>query len=315
MAATVMDVHYLRLVLHSQSDGVLLEKDRPETAANFPQVDEFHDLLQLMAARGTCKVRLTGDDPGRRKDLAGLIGFLTGFEGIGEIALTTSGTDLQGRISDLWRTGLRSINFNLDTLKPERYAQMTGHDGFASVWGALQESLRAGLRVKLNCVLQADANLDEIDTFVGLTKEWPLEVRFLESNAATDRMAPPESFVPTTEALALIKPAMLHRESEPFAGPAMRFEIPGHIGGVGFISNVTDHFCGECNRLALTDRGELASCIFGRGVSLLRLLRSPGGIESVDAFVDRVVRRKVSLAARMSGWEMSSTSSVAAGLA
>ena len=89
----------------------------------------------------------------------------------------------------------------------------------------------------------------------------------------------------------------------PFAGPALRFEVPGHIGGLGFIANVTDHFCADCNRLTLTDRADLASCIFGRGIHLLRLLRSTGGIESVDALIDRVVRRKMSLGARLNGWD------------
>lgn len=315
MAVTGMDVHYLRFYLHDDSDGILMASKRPESAPDLPGVEELHDLFQLMAARGTCKVRLTGEDPGRRGDLAELIAFVAGFEGVSEVALTTSGANLRGRMSDLWRTGLRSINFNLDTLRPERYAILTGHDGYGAVWGALEEALQNGLRVKINCVLQADANLDEVDAFVALTKEWPLEVRFLESNASADRLAPPETFVPTTEALALVKPQLQHREPEPFAGPALRFEIPGHIGGVGFISNVTDHFCADCNRLLLTDRGELASCIFGRGVSLVRLLRSQGGIESVDAFVDRVVRRKVSLAARMSGYEMTGASALAAGSA
>ena len=75
---------------------------------------------------------------------------------------------------------------------------------------------------------------------------------------------------------------------------------------------MTDHFCGDCTRLAITDRGEIASCIFGRGMNLMRLLRSPGAVDSVDAFVDRVVRRKTSLSARLSGWEAPDRAVVAA---
>jgi cyclic pyranopterin phosphate synthase len=299
-----MDVHYLRFVLHADTDGILLSKKRPEPVRrDLPELEELHELLQLFAARGACKVRLMGDDPAKRTDLLELVATMRGIEGVGEVALTTRGHGLEGRIPDLARAGLRSINLNLDTLRAERYEALVGQDGHAGVLRALDESLAAGLRVKINCVLQAGVNLDEVDAFVGLTRERPIEVRFVEWDATTDRIPPPEAFVPTADALALVKPSLLHREPEPFAGPAIRFEIPGHAGGLAFIPNVTDHFCADCNRLVFTDHGELASCIFGRGANLLRLLRSSGAIESVDAYIDRVVRRKVMLAARMSGWD------------
>ncbi len=304
MASPGMDIHYLRFVLHQDTDGILLSKKRPATVGKeIPQAEEMHDLLQLMVARGTCKVRLTGDDPGSRGDLLEVVALVSGFSGIGEVALTTSGLGLTGRVAELARAGLRSINFNLDTLRPERYRELTGGGDLATARSAMQESLACGLRTKVNCVLQKGVNLDELDNFVGLTKDQPIEARFIEWNASTDRVAPPEAFVSTVETLALIKPPMVHREPEPFGGPALRFEIPGHAGGVGFIANMTDHFCGDCARLAITDHGEIASCIFGRGMNLMRLLRSPGALDSVDAFVDRVVRRKTSLSARLSGWE------------
>jgi cyclic pyranopterin phosphate synthase len=308
-----MDVSYLRLFLHGETDGILMAKRRPANLAlELPEPAELRDLLQLLADRGACKIRLSGDDPVLREDLHELVALIAGIAGITEVALTTRGIGLQGRVADLARAGLRSVNFDLDTLKPDRYMRLTGTDAFEGVWGALQESLGAGLRVKVNCVLQEGLNVDEIDDFVSLTADQPVEVRFIEWNSAVDRVAPAAEFVPTREALALVKPPLLHREPEPFSGPALRFEAPGHMACIGFIPNLTEHFCGECDRVGMTDFGEIVSCIFGRGLNLLRLLRSPGSIESVDAFVDRVLRRKTSLAAKISGWDAPSPPVIAA---
>jgi molybdenum cofactor biosynthesis enzyme MoaA len=211
-----MDVHYLRFVLHDDTDGILTAKKRENgSASDIPQADEIRDLLQLMAARGACKIRLTGDDPARRSDLCEVISLVSDIPGVAEIAMTTGGGALAGRVRDFARAGLRSINFDLDTLKAERYVQITGRDELPQVRAAMQEALDLGLRVKVNCMLQTGLNVDEIDAFVALTKDQLIEVRFIEWNTAADRIAPPEAFVPTTEAMARIKPPLASRNPSP----------------------------------------------------------------------------------------------------
>jgi len=304
MSIPLMDVSYIRFMLHGETDQILLSKKRPPSLTlDVPSPKELEELLGLMVARGTCKVRLAGDDPVLREDLPELVALVARLDGVVEVALTTRGIGMAGRVKDLSAAGLRSVNFHLDTLKPDRYAALNGVDEFESVWTAMQESLAAGLRVKVNCVLQEQFNADEIDSFVALTADQPIDVRFVEWNASIDRVAPPEHFVPTWEAIGAIKSPLRQRDPDPFGGPAVRYEIPGHLGGIGFIANLTEHLCADCDRIGLTDLGEISSCVFGRGLSLLRLLRSPGSVASADAFIDRVLKRKASLASKLSGWE------------
>ncbi len=304
MITSPAEVGYLRFVLHGKTDGILMATERPTGVMHpVPETQEIRELLNVFAERGVRKVRLVGDDPGVREDLPEVIRMLAGMERISEVAMTTRGPGLAGRMTEIAEAGLCTINFDLDTLRPERYAQITGRDGFREVWRAVQGALAAGLQVKLNTVLQKEVNDDEIDAFVELTADQPIEVRFVEWNACTDRVAPPERFVPTWEAMAAVKPPLSLKETGPLSGPALVFEIEGHLGSIGFIPNVTEHFCSHCNRMGLTDYGEVVSCIFGRGLSLVRHLRAPGGLASVEAFVDRVWRRKTTLAAKLAGWE------------
>jgi cyclic pyranopterin phosphate synthase len=304
MNTPIGELGYLRFVLHGETDGILLSQQRPVSLAiDVPETREIRELLRIMAARGARKIRLVGEDPALREDLADLVSLVAGVPDVNEVALTTRGRGMAGRVEALFANGLRTVNIDLDTLRPERYEQINGRDGFGEVWEVMQQGLKVGMNVKLNTVLQRGINTDEIDAFIDLTVKHPIEVRFIEWNACADRIAPPDRFVPTWEAMAAVKPPLTPREPERYGGPAMRFGLPGHKGVVGFIPNVTEHFCAQCNRLGLTDYGEIVSCVFGRGLNLVRHLRSAGGAVAVDAFVDRVWRRKATLAAKLSGWE------------
>jgi len=298
------EIGYLRFVLHGETDGILLSEQRPASlAVDVPETREIRELLRIMAQRGARKIRLAGDDPALREDLADLVSLAASVPEVTEVALTTRGRGMAGRVETLFANGLRTLNVDLDTLRPERYQQMNGGDGFDEVWGIVQQALKVGMNVKLNTVLQRGVNTDEIDAFVDLTVKHPIEVRFIEWNACADRIAPPDRFVPTWDAMAAVKPPLTPKEPDRYGGPALRFGLPGHKGTVGFMPNVTEHFCAQCNRLGLTDYGEIVSCVFGRGLSLVRHLRSAGGVAAVETFVDRVWRRKATLAAKLSGWE------------
>lgn len=303
MAATSADVSYLRFVLHKETDGVLMARKRTgPRGATVPEARELRALLRLMVEHGIEKVRLMGDDPAERADLAELISLIAGVEGIREVAMSTAGLGLNERVADLAQRGLQVVSYHIDTLKPERFLQITGRDACAEIWSTIEQSLASGLKVKMNVVLQRGVNDDEIDDFVNLTRERPIQVRFVEWNSCIERVAPPESFISTHEAMSAIKPPLIPRKPRPIDGPAMIYDIPTHAGSVGFVPNITEHFCGACNRIGLTDYGEITSCLFGRGLSLVRHLRSPNGPSSVSDFIERVLRRKVLLSARLEGY-------------
>jgi GTP 3',8-cyclase len=303
MAVTPADVSYLRLMLHKDTDGILMARKRTgPRCATIPEVRELRTLLRLLVEHGIEKIRLTGEEPAERADLSELVGLVASVDGVREVALTTAGIGLSERIAELGQRGLEVINFHLDTLKPERYAQITGKDAFAEVWSAVEQSLVAGLTVKFNVVLQRGVNDDEIDDLVTLTRERAIHLRFVEWNAQLERVAQPESFISVHEIMSAVKPPLIPRRPRNIDGPALVYDIPAHLGSVGFIPNITEHFCGACNRIGLTDHGEIMSCLFGRGLSLVRHLRSPSGISSVSDFIDRVLRRKVLLSARLEGY-------------
>jgi len=313
MSTPSLEVDYLRFVLHEETDGILMTRKRHGALAiETPELRELRELLRIFVDRGIEKIRITGDDPALRSDLIEIVRLLAGFDGVREIAMTTRGIGLAGRVGVLAEEGLQAINFNLDTLQPERFAQMVGTDQFDAIWGALEEALSSGLSVKINAVLCRGTNDDEVDAFVKLATEMPIQVRFVEWNATTDTIASPETFIPTWEVVSMIRQPLTPIERPRYAGPARVFEIPGGQGSIGFIPNVTDHFCVECNRIGLTDFGEITSCIFGRGLSLLGHLRATSGEGRVSAFIDRVLSRKTLLAAKLSGFQPVAIATVAA---
>ena len=299
-------VNYLRFVLHGETDGILMARKRPPSLSlPVPEAKEIRTLLKIMISRGIRKVRLTGDDPALREDLPDILGMVAGLEQIREVALTTRGVGLGGRVEELAERGLQSVNFNIDTLKASRYKRLTGTAGFKDAWGAVEEALDRKLKVKINAVIQRGVNDDEVADFVLLTKKDPIQIRFIEWNSETDMIAPPKRFVSTRESMSTVRPPLIPRSPRALDGPALIYEIPGHRGTVGFIPNVTEHFCPSCNRVGLTDTGEILSCLFGRGLSLMRYLRGDGGTANVTAFIDRVLRRKEVLATKMAGMGIS----------
>ncbi len=298
------DVRYLRFYLHADSDGqIAVKKKMPTRSSTHPVYREFRKLFRILVTHGIRKVRLVGgDDPALREDLADVVAMVASVEGIREVAITTRGVGLAGRMETLTSAGMSAVNFNIDTFKPDRFKAISGSDRCADAWAAVDDALSLGLRVKLNVVAQRGVNDDEVVDFVNLTQRQPVQVRFVEWNSDTEVVASPDRFLSTAETMAAIKPPLVPRSPSRLDGPALVYDIPEHKGSIGFIPNVTEHFCSRCGRIGLTDQGEILSCIFGKGLSLVRHLRSPGGVAAVSAFVDRVLRRKVLLASKLEGY-------------
>jgi len=305
MAVPVSNVHYLRFFLHAETDGILMAKKRKAVrSSGVPNIKEIRQILDLLAKHGVQKIRLVGDDPADRGDLLELVDLFSSQEGIFEVGLTTGGYGLTGKIEALAENGLKSINFNVDTLRRNRFKKLTGQTvkQFDQLWAAVDESVATGLKTKLNVVLRRGQNHDEIPEYVNMTKKRRVHVRFIEWNSHSNTIAPPSNFISSRETMAAIKPPMMPQRPSLLDGPALVYDIPKHAGTIGFIPNITEHFCSSCNRIGITDQGEITSCIFGHGLDLVKHLRSPKGAESVSSFIERVLRRKSSLSAKLSGF-------------
>ena len=219
----------------------------------------------MAAGVGIRKLRVTGGEPLVRRGALEFIRDLHQVPGIEEVCLTTNGVRLAELAPDLLATGLRHLNLSLDSLRRDRYRELTGADRFNDVMAGLERAAALGFApIKINCVVLKDLNDDELLDFARLTQDHPFQVRFIEFMPTVDEARWRRHFLPMAEIrrrLAGLGP--LEAVAAPAtAGPARTFRVPGFKGELGFISSVSDHHCPTCNRLRLTAAGWLRPCLF-----------------------------------------------------
>jgi cyclic pyranopterin phosphate synthase len=242
--------------------------------------EEIVRLSRLFAGVGVCKLRLTGGEPLLRTNLPDLIGDLSGIPGIEDIALTTNGVLLGKNAVDLQANGLRRITVSLDTLDREIFARLSG--GFAAleqVLQGIQAAIAAGLTpVKINAVIERGVNdhtaLDLLEHFRGS----PVIVRFIEFMDVGNRNHwRPDMVVPSRELAARIHERWpMHPVSENYRGEvAQRWRFDDGGGEIGFISSVSQPFCGACSRARLSSEGKFYTCLFAtHGLDLREPMRA-----------------------------------------
>ena len=234
-------------------------------------LEELAAIAGAAVELGITKIRLTGGEPLVRRGIVELCRMLRSIPGLRELCLTTNGSLLPELAAPLREAGVDRLNISLDTLRPERFAQMTRRGKFSDVLDGIKAAEAAGFHdLKLNTVLIGGFNEDEISDFVSLTKVHPWEVRFIELMpmgpcADWDKRC----FLPNT--------AVLQRCPElrpiPAQGVARRYRLPGAAGTVGLISPVSHDFCADCRRIRVTADGKLKACLHSREEIDLRGLR------------------------------------------
>jgi GTP 3',8-cyclase len=237
--------------------------------------DEIVRLTKLFAGIGVSKVRLTGGEPLLRTNLADLVGDLTGIPGVEDIALTTNGVLLANHAVDLHANGLKRITVSLDTLDKEIFTRMSGGFGaLDQVLAGIEAAIAAGLTpVKINSVIERGVNdhtaLDLVERFRGT----PVIVRFIEFMDVGNRNHwDPKMVVPSRELAARINERWpMHPISENYRGEvAQRWRFDDGGGELGFISSVSQPFCGACSRARLSSEGKFYTCLFANHGTDLR---------------------------------------------
>jgi cyclic pyranopterin phosphate synthase len=254
--------------------------------------EEIVRLARLFASLGVRKLRLTGGEPLLRANLADLVGDLTDVDGIDDIALTTNGVLLGQHAVDLKAHGLQRVTVSLDTLDKDVFARMSG--GFGALqhsFGGIQAAIAAGLTpVKVNTVIERGLNdhtaLDLLERFRGS----PVIVRFIEYMDVGNRNNwRPELVVPSRELAARVHARWPMRPiSENYKGEvAQRWRFDDGGGELGFISSVSQPFCGACSRARLSSEGKFYTCLFAtHGLDLRAPLRAGAG----DAEILQLIR-------------------------
>jgi cyclic pyranopterin phosphate synthase len=219
------------------------------------------------------------------------------IQGLEEITLTTNGVLLKDFAADIKNSGICRINVSLDSLKPERFFQITGRDYFDRVWEGLEAAEHVGFRpIKINVVAIKGINDDEILDFADLAVKKPYHIRFIELMPVGKQSTwNAERFVPTDEIYRLIQSHgdLTPLESNPYDGPAQRFKIKGGLGEIGLISAQSHHFCDHCNRLRLTPGGHLRGCLFSdQEIDLKTLLRQKKKDEDLLHLIEFAIKNK-----------------------
>jgi cyclic pyranopterin phosphate synthase len=222
--------------------------------------DEVVMAVQAAAELGIRKVRITGGEPLVKKNIVSICRRTAAVPGIEEVCLTTNGILLPQLGKELKAAGVKRINLSLDTLDPEKYAYITRIGRLEAFRAGLEAALAAGFeKVKINAVLIGGFNDDEIEALANLTREYPVDMRFIELMPILDSDEFGEAaYVPYSRVLEKLPEAV---PVEADGGVAKLYRLPGARGNVGLISPVSAHFCGSCNRIRLTADGKLKPCL------------------------------------------------------
>ncbi len=289
------EIDYMRISL-TEDCNLHCSYCRPETAlqevSGQMTTAEILRLCRIFAEIGVRKFKLTGGEPLLRRDLYQLIAGIKQIEGVEQVTLTTNGVLLGRKIDALLAAGLDGVNISLDTLDPLQYKSLTGSDQLPLVLDGFCQLVRAGfLNIKINSVLLAGKNEDQVLALSGLAKDQAVAVRFIElmplGIAAGYRGIRQRQIMRTlTQAYGPLSSCSFEAGN----GPARYFSLPGFSGRIGFIDAIGHKFCRSCNRVRLTADGFLKLCLqYCNGLALLPLLRSGLAEDEVRQLIQKQI--------------------------
>ena len=256
--------------------------------------EEIERLVRLLAAMGVRDVRLTGGEPLVRRELWRLVERLAAIPAVEDLSLTTNGYLLTRQVDRLVAAGLKRINVSLDSLAPDRFFQLTRRDSLAQVLEGLEAAQRhPELRpIKVNVVALKDFTEAEVLRFADFARRNPYEVRFIEFMPLdADRAWTRDKVLPNAEIVRMIDEVHpLEPVGRERHGTARRYRFADGRGEMGFISPVSEPFCGDCNRIRLTAEGELRTCLFSMTETDLR---GPLRAGATEAELEEIIRDAV----------------------
>lgn len=241
--------------------------------------EEITRLARLFVQLGVEKIRLTGGEPLARRDLERLVASLSAIDGLRDICLTTNGSTLAEKAAVLKAAGLRRINVSLDSLKPDRFRQITKRGDLKKVLNGLFVAKEQGFSpIKINAVIERGMNDDEIIDLVAFSREHGFAIRFIEfMDVGNVNHWQSDKIVSKQEIIHTISTRFPLQEIGRKGGnaPSVDYQcVDGAGGDIGVIASVTEPFCSSCTRARLTADGRLVTCLFANtGHNLKVLLR------------------------------------------
>jgi cyclic pyranopterin phosphate synthase len=295
-------INYLRISLTDACNlrcvYCMPEEMRFRPRAELLSDDELLAIVRVAASLGVTKIRLTGGEPTIRPGVVELVRAIVATPGIEQVAMTTNGLLLAELAEPLARAGLRGLNVSVDTLDATKFRRITRWGDLRRVWDGIAAAEAARIQpLKLNAVVTAGFNEDEVVPLARLSLARPWHIRFIELmplGSVADFQQ--EAVVSSQQTRALIEaelgplyPVAGHDGSD----PARPYRLAGAQGQIGFISTVTEPFCAGCNRFRLTADGKLRLCLLrDREVDLLTPLRNGCTIDELNEIVRNAVWHK-----------------------
>ena len=230
--------------------------------ADILSVEELVEIGRAAVKCGVKKIRLTGGEPLVRRGILDICHGLRAIPGLEELCLTTNGSLLPSMAAPLREAGVDRLNISLDTLRPDRFREMTRLGTLSDVLEGIRAAEDAGFtNLKLDTVLIGGFNDDEIGDFLNLTMEHPWEIRFIE-------LMPMGPCAEWEKSRFLSVDSVLQRyttlQEIDAQGVARRYRLPGAKGTVGLISPMSHDFCADCRRIRVTADGKLKGCLHSR---------------------------------------------------
>ena len=262
--------------------------------------DQIETVVRAAAKLGFNKIRLTGGEPLLRSDLLDIVERISRVDGIDDLGMTTNAILLPEQAVPLREAGLSRINIHLDTLDPQNLKRVMRFGTFEQIWAGIEAAERAGFApIKLNAVVVRDFNEVDVVALARLTIERDWYVRFIElmplGGGECARLSLAQ-YVPTPETKARIEVELGPLSELPSTNPsdeARNYRLEGARGVVGFISPVSEPYCGSCSRMRLTADGKFHLCLLNDDeLDVRRALLNGGGEEAVSKILLEAVRRK-----------------------
>lgn len=245
----------LRCVYCMPEKGI--EKKCHEEILRFEEVEK---IIMACATLGIKKVRFTGGEPLILKSIDKLISNTSAIPSIKDISITTNGILLADMAEDLQKAGLKRVNISIDTLKRDKFNEITRLGSIDKVFNAIEKCLSIGMTpIKLNVVLMKGINDDEVGDFLNLTMDNHIQVRFIELMPIGQALKYFGKYNMKVEEILEKHPELVPIKDD--SKVASVYKLPGAIGSLGLISPVSCKFCAECNRIRLTASGTLKPCL------------------------------------------------------
>ncbi|RKQ43296.1 cyclic pyranopterin monophosphate synthase subunit MoaA [Roseivirga pacifica] len=246
--------------------------------------EEMLRLVEILANLGISKVRITGGEPFVRKDLLPFMSELKQIKGIDKLNITTNGTAPLSSIETMEQIGVNSVNLSLDSIDAERFAKVTRRDEFEKVWNYYKLLEQSTLNTKINAVVMENHNLGDILPMSALTVNDDVSIRFIEEmpfNGGSKGYTPIEwNFRRIINHIKTQYPN-LNKLDDAKSSTSYNYQIPGAKGSIGVIPAYSRTICGTCDRIRLTPKGELMTCLYqNKGFSFRDFMRD--GATDID---------------------------------